>query len=101
MDRRTTAGNELTIVRWKDNKSVYVASNCDSSESQAPEEEFYQQNDKSMLKLGMTRLTITRVVARNKEGVVIVVRIHKKLFQSVVLDFTTTVFRSGLVLSDT
>ena len=101
MDRRTTAGNELTIVRWKGSKSVYVASNCDSSESQVPEEKFYQQNEKSMLKLGMTRLTITRVVARNKEGVVIVVRIHEKFFQSVVLDFTTIVFRSGMVLSDT
>ena len=33
MDRRTATGNELTIVGWKDNKSVYVASNCDSNES--------------------------------------------------------------------
>ena len=32
MDLRTTKGNELTIVRWKDNKSMYAASNCDSSE---------------------------------------------------------------------
>ena len=36
MDRRTTIGNELAIVGWKDNKStrqqVCVASNYDSSE---------------------------------------------------------------------
>ena len=98
MNRRTTTGNELTIVRWKDKNPVYVASNCDSSESQASEEGFYQQNNKSMLKLGMTGLTITRVF---QEVVVIVVRIHKKVFQSVVLDFTTIVFRSGVVLCDT
>ena len=76
MNRRTTTGNELTIVRWKDKKPVYVASNCDSSEPQASEESF-------------------------QEVVVIVVRIHKKVFQSVVLDFTTIVFRSGVVLCDT
>ena len=33
MDGRTATGNELTIVGWKDNKSVYVASNCRSNES--------------------------------------------------------------------
>ena len=33
MDHRTATGNELTIVGWKDNKSVYVASNCGSNES--------------------------------------------------------------------
>ena len=33
LDRRTATRNELTIVGWKDNKSVYVASNCDSNES--------------------------------------------------------------------
>ena len=65
MNRRTTTGNELTIARWKDKKPAYVASNCDSSESQASEEGFYQQNNKSMLKLGMTGLTITRVVSRS------------------------------------
>ena len=32
MDRRTTTGNELTLVGWKDNKSLYVALDCDSSE---------------------------------------------------------------------
>ena len=32
MDRRTITGNELTMVGWKDNKSVYVASNCGLSE---------------------------------------------------------------------
>ena len=32
MDRRTTTGNELIIVGWKDYKSVYVASNSESSE---------------------------------------------------------------------
>ena len=32
MDRRTTTGNELIIVGWKDNKSVYVATNSESSE---------------------------------------------------------------------
>ena len=32
MDYRTTGSGELTIVGWKDNKSVYVASNCDSVE---------------------------------------------------------------------
>ena len=32
IDRRTTTGNEISIVGWKDNKSAYVASNCDSSE---------------------------------------------------------------------
>ena len=30
MDYRTTNKNKLIIVGWKDNKSVYVASNCDS-----------------------------------------------------------------------
>ena len=32
LDYRTTSSDELTIVGWKDNKSVYVASNCDSIE---------------------------------------------------------------------
>ena len=30
--RRTITGNELTIVRWRYKKSVYVVSNYDSSE---------------------------------------------------------------------
>ena len=36
MDRRTTTGNELTIVGWKYKKSLYVTSNCDSSEPMSP-----------------------------------------------------------------
>ena len=29
MDHRITTVNELAIVGWKDNKLVYVVSNCD------------------------------------------------------------------------
>ena len=43
MDRRTTTGNELTIVRWKDSKSVCIASNCDSSE---PMSQLYKDGKK-------------------------------------------------------
>ena len=32
-DYRTSVQNNLTVVAWKDNKSVYVASNCDTVES--------------------------------------------------------------------
>ena len=32
MDTRTTIENEPNIVGWKDNKSVYVLSNCNSRE---------------------------------------------------------------------
>ena len=65
------------------------------------DEGFYQQNDRSMMKLDMTELTITRVILRNKKGVVIVVKIHEKAIQSVVLDFMTIIFRSGMILCDT
>ena len=67
----------------------------------ASDEGFYQQNDGSMMKLDMTELTITRVILRNKKGVVIVVRIHEKVIQSVVLDFMSIVFRSSMILCDT
>ena len=30
MEVRTSTGNELIIFGWKNNKSVYVAWNCDS-----------------------------------------------------------------------
>ena len=63
------------------------------------EEGFYQQTNGSIMKLEMTGLTITRVVLRNKRVVVIVVRIHKKVFQSVVFDFMTIAFRRGMVLA--
>ena len=65
------------------------------------DEGFYQQNDGSVIKLDMTGLTITRVVLRNKKSVVIVVRIHEKVIQSVVLDFMSIVFRSSMILCDT
>ena len=64
------------------------------------EEWFYQQNDVSMMKLDMIGLTIARDLSRNKKDVVIVVKIHEKAVQSVVLDFTTIVFKSGMVLCD-
>ena len=51
---------------------------------------FYQQNDRLTLKLGMAKLTITRVALKNKKGVVIMVTIHEKVIQSVVLWYYVT-----------
>lgn len=56
----------------------------------ASKEEFYEQNGGSMMKLGMTELTITRFALENKKSVVIVVRIHEKVVQSVVLWYYMT-----------
>ena len=52
----------------------------------ASKKQFYQQNNRSKIRLDVTGLTITRVVSRNKKGVVIAVKIHKNVAQSVVLD---------------
>ena len=52
----------------------------------ASKKQFYQQNNRSKIKLDVTGLTITRVVSRNEKGVVIAVKIHKNVAQSVVLD---------------
>lgn len=53
-------------------------------------EGFYQQNDRLTMKLGMAKLTITRVALKNKKGVVIMVTIHEKVIQSVVLWYYVT-----------
>ena len=45
------------------------------------EENFYLQNDGSVMKLCITAVTITRVILRNKEGVIIKIRVHKKVFK--------------------
>ena len=42
------------------------------------------------MKLGMAKLTITRVALKNKKGVVIMVTIHEKVIQSVVLWYYVT-----------
>ena len=52
----------------------------------ASEKQFYQQDDRSKIKLDLTELTITRAFSRNKKGVVIAVKIHKNVAESVVLD---------------
>ena len=52
----------------------------------ASKKQFYQQNNRSKIKLDVTGLTITRVVSINKKGLVIAVKIHKNVAQSVVLD---------------
>lgn len=52
----------------------------------ASEKQFYQQDDRSKIKLDLTELTITRAFSRNKKGVVIAVKIHKNVVESVVLD---------------
>ena len=67
----------------------------------ASEEGFYQQSDGSMIKLGTTRLTITRVTLRNKKDMVIVVRIHKNVVISAVFNFMTIIFRISMELRDT
>lgn len=53
-------------------------------------EGFYQQNDRLTMKLSMAKLTITRVALKNKKGVVIMVTIHEKVIQSVVLWYYVT-----------
>lgn len=56
----------------------------------ASKEGFYQQNDRLTMKLGMAKLIITRVALKNKKGVVIMVTIHEKVIQSVVLWYYVT-----------
>ena len=46
----------------------------------------------------MIGLTITRAISRNKKDVVIVLKMHEKVTQSMVLEFITIVFKSGIVL---
>ena len=54
-----------------------------------------------MMKLGMNHLTITIVTLRVKKGVVIMVKIHRKVVKNVILYFMTIVFRSDMVSFDT
>ena len=46
----------------------------------------------------MIGLTITRAISRNKKDVVIVLKMHEKVAQSMVLEFITIVFKSSIVL---
>ena len=56
------------------------------------------KNNWSVLNLGMIGLTIIRVISRNKKNVVIVLKIHKYVARSMVLEFMIIVFKSGIVL---
>ena len=50
------------------------------------------------MNLGMIGLTITRAISRNKKDVVIVLKMHEKVAQSMGLEFIIIVFKSGIVL---
>ena len=61
-------------------------------------EVFYWQNDWLMVNLDMIGLTITSVISRNQKDVVIVLKIHENVAWSMVLEFMTIIFKSGIVL---
>ena len=50
------------------------------------------------MNLDMIGLTITRAISRTKKDVVIVLKIYEMVARNMVLEFTTIIFQSGIVL---